>query len=142
MNWVRVAYGVVGMVLLVGAGSVGAHSEHEHGEGEAAAQQAAATNASQEQRLTGEVVDVFCYLSHGKEGLGKGHAGCAKKCIHSGLPVAIKVGDQLYLASMADHTAANQKLADLAGQQVTVHGKIMERDGQKLISVTEVEHAQ
>jgi len=93
----------------------------------------------QEQTLTGEVVDVFCYLSHGEEGLGPKHAGCAKKCIKGGLPVAIKVGDQLYLASMADHTAANERLGDLAAKQVTVRGKVMERDGQHLIAISSIE---
>ncbi len=91
--------------------------------------------------LTGEVVDIVCYLSHGSEALGKGHADCAKKCITGGLPVAIKVGDQLYLASMADHTAANQTLAGLAGEQVTVEGKVLERDGQHLVVVSHVEKA-
>ena len=104
--------------------------------------QTTAPSASQEQTLTGEVVDVFCYLSHGKAGLGKQHADCAKKCITSGLPVAIKVGDQLYLASMADHTAANQQLADLAAEQVTVRGTVMERDGQRLIAISKVQTAQ
>lgn len=120
----------VGLMLTV-LSPVGAwaHEEHEHA-------------APQEQTLTGEVVDVFCYLSHGEQGLGKGHAGCAKKCIQSGLPVAIKVGDQLYLASMADHTAANAKLAGLAAEQVTVRGKVMERDGQLLIAISEIEKAQ
>jgi len=87
-------------------------------------------------------VDVFCYLSHPKDGIGKDHAGCAKKCIKSGLPVAIKVGDQLYLASMADHTAANEKLAELAAEQVTVTGKVMEKDGQHLVAITSIEKTQ
>ena len=118
------------VALLVASPAAGfAHEEHGAG-------------ASGAQTLTGEVVDVFCYLSHGKEGLGKGHADCAKKCINSGLPVAIKVGDQLYLASMADHTAANQKLADFAAQQVTVRGTVMERDGQHLIAISQVEKTQ
>mgnify|MGYP001559101609 CR=1 FL=1 len=92
-----------------------------------------------EQTLTGEVVDVVCYLSHGKDGLGKAHAECAKKCIKSGLPVALKVGDQLYLAANADHTAANARLVELAGGQVTVRGSVMERDGQHLIAISSVE---
>jgi len=112
--------------LLGGVPAVWAHEEH-------------AVGASGEQTLTGEVVDAFCYLSHGKEGLGKGHAGCAKKCIEGGLPVAIKVGDQLYLATMANHEPANKPLAAFAGQQVTVHGKLMEQDGQRLIAITHVE---
>ena len=92
--------------------------------------------------LTGEVVAVMCYVSHGEKGLGKDHAGCAKKCIKSGLPVALKVGNQLYLASTADHAAANAMLAELAGQTVTVHGAVMERDGQHLIAISKVEKAQ
>lgn len=147
----RVVFGLVGMTWLMSAMPVWAHSEHEHGGaameekehgGTAMEQQAPAAQASQEQTLTGEVVDVFCYLSHPKDGIGKGHAECAKKCIKSGLPVAIKVGDQLYLATMADHNPANQQLADLAAERVTVRGKVMELDGQRLIAVSSVEKAE
>ena len=132
----RVTHWLVIVVLgMFGSSTaVWAHEGHEGG-----AHEEVAENTSAEQTLTGEVVDVFCYLSHGKEGLGSGHADCAKKCIQNGLPVAIKVGDQLYLASMADHTAANQQLAALAGQQVTVHGQVMERDGQHLIAISRIE---
>lgn len=123
-----VSWVYVGVIVVLGASGVLAHEEH-------------GTAPNGEQVLTGEVVDVFCYLSHGKEGLGKGHADCAKKCIKSGLPVAVKVGDQLYLAAMDSHDPANKTLADLAGQQVTVYGKVLEADGQHLISITKVEKA-
>ena len=121
----RLAMGMV-MVVGLGTGLAAAHEEHAAGPGG-------------EQQLTGEVVDVFCYLSHGTDGLGKGHASCAKKCIQSGLPVAIKVGDHLYLAAMESHDPANKTLANLAGEQVIVHGQIMEKDGQHLIAITKVE---
>ena len=134
----RMAGYVVGLALAVGVGTAGAHEGEEHGAG-TAPQQAPGEAAVQEQTLTGEVVDVFCYLSHGEEGLGAKHAGCAKKCIKGGLPVAIKVGDRLYLASMADHTAANERLRDLAAQQVTVRGQVMERDGQHLVAISSIE---
>ena len=133
----RVLGVLVGAALVAGAGAVRAHEEHAGAE-----QEQVAENTGAEQTLTGEVVDVFCYLSHGKDGLGKGHAGCAKKCIQSGLPVALKVGDQLYLAAMSSHDPANKALADFAGEQVTVHGKVLEKDGQHLISITNVEQAQ
>lgn len=122
---------IVGMGLVGGALAVAADEAHEHDQ-----------VASGQQTITGEVVDVFCYLSHGKDGLGAGHASCAKKCITNGLPVAIKVGNQLYLATNADHTPANTQLAQLAGQQVTVTGKVMEQDGQHLIAITKVEKSQ
>ena len=126
--------------LAMSGGIAFAHEEHQHGA--AGSNPEAAEAAPVEQTLTGEVVDVFCYLSHPKDGIGKGHASCAKKCIKGGLPVAIKVGDQLYLASMADHTAANEKLADLAAEQVTVRGKVMEQDGQRLIAISSFEKAE
>ena len=136
----HVVPGMIVAALVVSAGAVWAQESHEHEHG-AAGHEMPAASGPQEQTLTGEVVDVFCYLSHGKDGLGKGHAGCAKKCINGGLPVAIKVGDQLYLATMADHNPANATLVDFAGQQVTVHGKVMEQDGQHLIAITSVENA-
>ena len=125
----KILGGLIAVLLVASPGASFAHEEQGAG-------------ASGAQTLTGEVVDVFCYLSHGEEGLGKKHAACAKKCINSGLPVAIKVGKMLYLASMADHTAANQKLGDLAAEQVTVRGTVMERDGQHLIAISSIEKAQ
>jgi len=95
--------------------------------------------AADEQTLTGEVIDVMCYLSHGEHGQGGAHADCGKKCIKSGLPVALKVGDQLYLATMSDHQAANGALADYAGKTVTVHGQVLDRDGQRLIAISKIE---
>ena len=97
-----------------------------------------AAEASKEVELTGEVVDTFCYLSHGDKGLGQGHAECAKKCLGNGLPVALKVGNQLYVAVMDDHTSASPWLAKSAGQSVTVHGTVLERDGQKLVAIKEI----
>ena len=130
----------IALLLSIGASALGhAHEEHEHG---GTAMQSASTPSGQDQTLTGEVVDVLCYLSHEKDALGQGHADCAKKCISSGLPVAIKVGDQLYLAAMANHDPANTTLAKYAGQQVTVHGDVMEKDGQHLIAIESVERAQ
>ena len=95
-----------------------------------------------DQTIQGEVTDVMCYLSHGEAGLGQKHVDCAMKCIKSGLPVAIKVGDKLYLAVSADHQPLNAQLADLAGQQVKATGHVMERDGQTLIAIERVEAVQ
>ena len=136
MNRVARSVFAAAMGTLVAATVVWAHAEHGEGSAEEAVE-----NTPAEQTLTGEVVDVFCYLSHGAAGLGQGHAGCAKKCIESGLPVALKVGDTLYLAAMDSHDPANKTLAAYAGEPVTVQGKVMERDGQHLISVTHVSKA-
>lgn len=143
----------IGMAAFIGALGIGligasAHEEHEHAGKEHAGQEQAGaaisgTTAAQptEQTLTGEVMDVMCYLGHDQKAQGSAHAECAQKCIKSGLPVAIKVGDKLYLATKADHKPANDLLAPYAGQQVEVHGKVMERDGQRLIAISKAEKA-
>jgi len=136
MTWRMLGIGAGLVTVALGAGAMGQAHEGEHDEA-----QEAAASAGQPQTLTGEVVDVFCYLSHGAEGQGKSHADCAKKCIGSGMPVAIKVGDALYLATMADHNPANKTLVQYAGQQVTVQGEVLEQDGQRLIAVKSVEKA-
>ena len=136
--------GIVIAVLFVSAVPVWSEEGHEHAgheHGTSSIRQAPGVE-SEEQTLTGEVTDVFCYLSHPEEGLGPKHAGCAKKCIKSGLPVAIRVGNQLYLATMADHKPANQQLAEFAGQTVSVRGKVMELKGQRLIAISSVQQAQ
>ncbi len=86
--------------------------------------------------VTGEVVDVTCYVAHSAS--GQAHAACGQKCISSGMPVAIKAQDGLYLAVGSEHASANTMLASLAGQQVTVEGDISTRDGVKLITITKV----
>ena len=89
-----------------------------------------------EQMITGEVVDLACYLSEGAS--GPGHKDCAQKCIASGLPVGIKSGDEIYVAIGSEHGSANSTLAPLAAQQVTAEGMVTERDGVHLIAIKKI----
>src|ERR1019366_1253022 len=83
------------------------------------------------QTIKGEVVDLMCYLDHGAK--GEKHKGCAKKCIESGGPVGLLTADdQLYLI-IGDHQPINKELADKAAQTVTLKGKVVERNGMKMI---------
>ena len=88
------------------------------------------------QTITGEVVDLACYLGHGAS--GSGHAACAQKCIASGLPVGIKTKDTLYIAVADGHGTANSQLASLASKQVTVEGDVTERDEVHMITIKKV----
>jgi hypothetical protein len=97
--------------------------EHEHGAG--------ATT----KEVTGEVVDMMCYLDHGAT--GEKHGGCAAKCIKGGGPVGIKSEGTTYLI-VGDHKPMNDQLADYAGQTVTVKGKVAERDGISMIENAEI----
>jgi hypothetical protein len=88
------------------------------------------------QTIKGEVVDLMCYLDHGAK--GDGHKGCATKCIKGGGPVGLLTADnQLYLV-IGDHKPINDTLADKAAQMVSLKGKVVERNGMKMIEGAEV----
>ena len=88
------------------------------------------------QTITGEVVDLMCYLDHGAK--GEKHKACAATCIKSGGPVGILSGDKLYLI-VGDHKPMNAELADKAAQTITVTGKVVERNGMKMIENAQLE---
>lgn len=116
----RIMMGMVGVGLMVSGVSLAVAHEESGGM----------------QTITGEVVDLACYLDHG--GIGLKHQSCAQKCIAAGLPVGIKSGDTIYLAVGSEHGPANAALAPLAAKQVTVEGTVSERDGIHLIAVKKV----
>jgi|SRR5579872_6940581 len=92
---------------------------------------------AEDQTVTGEVVDLMCYLDHGAK--GDKHAGCAKTCISGGGPVGLLTEDnQLYLVIGA-HKPINDKLADFAAKKVTLKGKVVEKNGMKMIENAEIQ---
>ena len=78
--------------------------------------------------VTGEVLDMACYIADNLS--GPGHAECAKACIRKGLPVGIKCQDsgRVYLL-VGSNNSLNAQLADYAAKTVTVKGKVRSRDG-------------
>ena len=93
---------------------------------------AEAKASGQTEIIKGEVVDLMCYLDHGAK--GEKHKGCAEKCIKSGGPVGLLTADnELYLV-IGDHKPMNEELAAKAAQTVTLKGKVVERNGVKMIA--------
>jgi type 1 fimbria pilin len=86
--------------------------------------------------VTGEVLDMACYLDHGAH--GDGHAACAEKCITSGLPVGLKSADGTVYLLIGEHKPANAELAPYAAKTVTVKGKFVNRDGINLLENIEI----
>ena len=115
-----VAVVVAGLVI---AGSVQAAEEHQH-------------QAGTEVTVTGEVLDMACYLDHGAHGAK--HAQCAATCIESGLPVGIKGEDGKTYLLIGEHKPLNKELAPYAAKTVTVKGKLVSRDGINMIENAEI----
>src|SRR5271165_3789326 len=86
--------------------------------------------------VTGEVLDMACYLDHGAH--GEKHASCAQMCISSGLPVGIKGADGKVYLLIGEHKPANEKLAQYAAKTITVKGKLATRDGINLLENIEI----
>jgi hypothetical protein len=86
--------------------------------------------AAAEKTVTGEVVDLMCYIDHGA--MGDKHAGCGAKCIKGGGPVGLVENGKAYLV-VGEHKPINDELADSCGKTVTVKGKVAERGGMVLL---------
>lgn len=96
----------------------------------------------EEKTLTGEPVDIACYL----EGrAGEGHAACAKSCAEKGNPIGLVVDEDgektLYLAMGSTEHSAADLLKDHMGKQVKATGAVRDKEGMKVIAVAKVEPA-
>ena len=85
--------------------------------------------------ITGEVVDMMCYVDH--NGMGAKHAECAEKCIKNGGPVGILSDGKAYLVVGA-HKPMNDELAPLAGKTVTLKGKLASNGGVSMLENAEI----
>lgn len=85
--------------------------------------------------VTGEIMDLGCYLGHGAK--GEGHKECALKCISGGMPMGLLTkSGVLYLLTMShDDPAPYNQCKEWAGSQVKVTGMTMEKSGMKAIEV-------
>lgn len=99
--------------------------EHEHD-----------ADAAASKEVTGEVVDMMCYVDHNAVGEKHGQS-CGAKCIRSGGPVGIVSEGKAYLV-VGEHKPMNDQLADLCGKKVTLKGKLAERGGIAMIENAEV----
>ena len=101
-----------------------AHEGHEHGQKDAMA-------SGETRKITGEVIDMACYIDH--DATGEKHADCAKKCITSGLPVGLKSDDGKTYLLIGEHKPLNGELAQYAAKKITVEGKVTSRDSVSMI---------
>ena len=88
--------------------------------------------------ITGEVVDMGCYLGHAARGAD--HISCATKCLNQGMPMGLLTSNgTLYLVTL-DHDNADpyNQLKGMAGKDVSVTGELLTRSGMKAIEASSV----
>lgn len=126
---------VLAIVALFGMRAMASEDEHE--EHAAHEHHHDAMAQDEEVTVTGEILDMACYIDHGAT--GDGHRECAETCIRSGLPVGIKsAADGKTYLLIGDHKPLNDQLAELAAKTVTVRGKLVERDGFRMLANIEI----
>jgi hypothetical protein len=95
--------------------------------------------AGQEQvTVSGEVVDLACYLSKGLK--GKRHKACAEMCAKKGLPLGVltEAGDVYLLIEDHDNPGPYDTVKGLAGEQAEVSGKKFTKGGVQSILISSV----
>lgn len=101
----------------------------------ALAEEPAKSDAAGSKELTGEIVDMMCYVDH--NATGTKHAECGTKCIKNGGPVWIVSDGKAYLVVGA-HKPMNDELAPLAGKTVTLKGKLANNGGVSMLENAEI----
>src|SRR5262249_45982828 len=76
------------------------------------------------EKVTGEGIDLSCYLHHPDTSTGNSHRKCAETCAKKGLPMGLLTSDKQVYVLLEDHENPKAYAAALAkaAQQATVEG--------------------
>lgn len=104
---------------------------------------APATAATAERvKITGEIIDSWCYITEIMFAEGTAHHQCALWCAAGGVPVGILGEDgQVYMVLKLgedDTSVANPAILRIQSHKVTVDGSVYDRDGIKYLVVNKV----
>ena len=86
-------------------------------------------SAGKTQTLTGELLDLACYVGH--EAKGEKHKSCAQACISGGAPMGLLTADGKVYLLVENHELKKpyEDLKTKAAEQVKVTGTVQERGG-------------
>jgi hypothetical protein len=81
--------------------------------------------------VTGEVIDMACYLAHPETSRGPSHRKCADTCAKKGIPMGIITDDGQVFLLLEDHESpkAYAQLKEKSAERVTVEGEKVSRGG-------------
>jgi hypothetical protein len=81
--------------------------------------------------VSGEVVDLACYMPHPQMGQGNAHRKCADTCVKKGLPMGLLTEDKQVFLLLEDHENPKPyaQLKEKAAEKVTVEGEKVTQGG-------------
>jgi len=94
--------------------------------------------SAETKKITGEVVDVSCYVAEGAK--GEGHKACAIACVKAGEPAGILEENtgKVYVVVTGDHSNPAKKIKPYVAKMVEVTGTVNERGGISTIDIKEI----
>lgn len=103
---------------------------------------AASAATPQRVKVTGEIIDTWCYITEIMYAQGTAHHKCAVWCAIGGIPVSIKGTDgKVYMVLRVeddDTSVANPRIVKIQTHHVTVDGDLYVRDGVNYLIVNKV----
>jgi hypothetical protein len=125
----RIVTSMVAVLFSLSAVAAGAGPQHEHG---------GQGTEAKKVTLTGEVLDLYCYMKHPDMGTGPDHAKCAKTCINKGLPIGFLADGVVYVIVGKDHESAATMVVEYAGIPSVITGTLVEHHGVKAIEIESI----
>ena len=106
-----------------------------------AAEKPAMKMAGKSQTITGEIVDMGCYMARGAKGAE--HKDCGMKCIANGMPMGLLTDKGVLYVLTMNHDNADpfNKAKEWASEKVKVTGPVSIRNGTKSLQVDTAEPA-
>ncbi len=93
-------------------------------------------------KLTGEIIDSWCYITEIMYAEGTAHHQCAVWCAAGGIPVGILGDDgKVYMVlklARDDTSVANPKILKIQTHRVTIDGDYYKRDGINYVVVNKI----
>jgi hypothetical protein len=90
-----------------------------------------AASSAMADEVTGEIIDMSCYLAHPNTSTGNSHKKCAETCAKKGLPMGVLTEDKQVFLLLEDHD--NPKIyataLESAAKTITVEGKKVTQGG-------------
>jgi nitrite reductase/ring-hydroxylating ferredoxin subunit len=83
--------------------------------------------------LTGEIVDMKCYLGVMKPGRGKTHKACAINCIRGGIPPVLVVSNgsgpsRHYILVDGEEDPVNERVLEFVAEPIEITGEVVRKD--------------
>lgn len=81
--------------------------------------------------VSGEIIDMACYLPHPETGKGPSHKKCAETCVKKGLPMGLLTDDKQVYLLLEDHENPKPyaQLKEKVAEKVTVEGEKVSQGG-------------